>query len=537
MTKLTTSYWPATTEYPLLDTTCGGVLREIAAKYPDAIALKEASPDPFQRRSWTYKELLNAAEKVACQLIARFEPGTHLGVWGGNCPEWVIVQFGMALSGMVMVTINPAYQLPELCYALKQSDCRGIFYQPNYRGTSLQNMVEDACASPDIELQLVLSFDQLANYMNSSQVQALPDVPPHSPAMIQYTSGTTGSPKGAVLTHYNVTNNSRIKALLKNMDRATINLAIPPLFHTGGCVGGVLSTVQSGGTVLLPEGFNADFMLDLVEQEKVTYLFGVPTMLIAMLEAQREKPRDLSTLKTVFTGGTIVPIDIVRQIEAKFDVCLIIGYGMTETSPAITYTRLTDSAQDKSETIGFPIPQIEVKIIDPETGETLPVNQSGEMCTRGFHVMPGYYNMPEATAKTIDKDGWLHTGDLCAMDERGYCRVTGRLKDMIIRGGENIYPREIEEILYTHPAVAEAAVVGIPDDYWGEQIAGVITLKGSASVDGESLKEFVRTKLARYKTPVLWYALDSLPMTVSGKLQKFRLVEQIVSGELDHFKI
>ena len=537
MTKLTTSYWPATTEYPLLDTTCGSVLRDMAAQHPNAIALKEASPEPSQRRCWTYKELLTEAEKVACHLSSRFQPGNHIGVWGGNCPEWVIVQFGLALSGMVMVTINPAYQLPELVYALKQSDCRGIFFQPSYRGTSLRQMVLEASATPDIHLELALSFDDLDEYINSAQPRILPDVSPHNPAMIQYTSGTTGSPKGAVLSHYNVTNNSRIKALLKGMNTDTINLAIPPLFHTGGCVGGVLSTLQSGGTLLLPESFNADFMLDLVEQEKVTYLFGVPTMLIAMLEAQREKSRNLSTLRTVFTGGTIVPIDIVKQIETKFEVCLIIGYGMTETSPAITYTRLTDTAIDKSETIGYPIPQVEVKIIDPDTGETLPVNQPGEMCTRGFHVMPGYYNMPEATAKTIDKDGWLHTGDLCAMDERGYCKVTGRLKDMIIRGGENIYPREIEEILYTHPAVAEAAVVGIPDDYWGEQIAGVITLKGSASVDGESLKEFVRTKLARYKTPVLWYALDALPMTVSGKLQKFRLVEQIVSGELDPFKI
>ena len=326
-------------------------------------------------------------------------------------------------------------------------------------------------------------------------------------------------------------------ALIKEQDDATVNLAVAPLFHTAGCVANVLGMTQIGGTLVLPPAFDAEFMLDLIESERVTYSFGVPTMLIALLAAQARRPRDLSSLKTVFSGATIVPIEVVRQVEEQFGATLIIGYGQTETSPSITHTRPRDNAQDKSETIGQAIPQIEIKIIDPATGATLPVDQPGELCTRGFHVMMGYYDMAEATAATIDLDGWLHTGDLCAMDARGYCRVTGRLKDLIIRGGENIYPREIEEVLYTHEAIAEVAVVGVPDDYWGEQVAAVITCKAGATPSGEALREFVAARLARHKVPSQWYALAAIPTTASGKLQKFRLVEMYRAGQLEGARI
>ncbi|MBI2801765.1 MAG: AMP-binding protein [Gammaproteobacteria bacterium] len=538
MRRLRESYWPATDDIPLLDTTCGGVLRAAAEAHPNRIALVEGHADPAQRRRWTYAALLAESERTARALLARFAPGEHVAVWAGNCPEWVILQFGLALAGLVMVTVNPGYRAAELAYVLRQSRARGVFHQAEFRGFAMRAAVEEIIATEALPIATVINLEDFAQFAASGDPnRALPAIAPGQPCMIQYTSGTTGSPKGALLNHYSVTNNSRLMAVIKELDGATVNLAVAPLFHTAGCVANVLGMTQIGGTLVLPPAFDAESMLDLIQSERITYTFGVPTMLIALLAAQARHKRDLSSLKTVFSGATIVPIEVVRQVEEQFGVTLIIGYGQTETSPAITHTRPHDNAQDKSETIGQAIPQIEIKIIDPATGATLPAAQPGELCTRGFHVMMGYYDMADATAATIDADGWLHTGDLCAMDARGYCRVTGRLKDLIIRGGENIYPREIEEVLYTHEAIAEVAVVGVPDDYWGEQVAAVVTRKAGATASGEALREFVATRLARHKVPSQWYALPAIPTTASGKLQKFRLVEMYRAGQLDGARI
>lgn len=538
MTTLTESYWPLSDALPLLETSCGEVLRAAAAAHGEHVALVEGHADAASRRRWTYAALLADAERSARALLNVFKPGDHIAVWAGNSPEWVIVQYGLALAGMVLVTVNPAYRASELGYVLRQSRARGVFHGRDYRGLDMAAAVDEALAGEAITLAATVCLDELEAFVAANDHGApLPAVDPRRPCMIQYTSGTTGRPKGALLNHYSVTNNSRIMALVKALDGSTINLAVAPLFHTAGCVGNVLGMAQIGATMVQPAAFDAESMLDLIEQEHVTYTFGVPTMLIALLAAQARKPRDLSSLKTVFSGATIVPMEVVRQVEEQFGVTLIIGYGQTETSPAITHTRPHDNAVDKSETIGQPIPQIEVKIIDPVSGATVPLDTPGELCTRGFLVMMGYYDMPEATAATIDADGWLHTGDLCSMDARGFCRVTGRLKDMIIRGGENIYPREIEEVLYTHPAVAEVAVVGIPDDYWGEQVGAVVSFKADAAADGEALREYVAARLARHKVPSQWYALPVIPATASGKLQKFRLVEMFRSGELDAAKI
>lgn len=538
MKLLTESYWPLNEDLPLVETTCGGVLRAAAAAHPERIALIEGHPDAARRRRWSYAALLADAERSARALLNVFAPGDHVAVWAGNSPEWVIVQFGLALAGMVLVTVNPAYRPAELGYVLRQSRARGVFHERHYRGLDMAAAVNEALAGEGITLSQVVCLDELAGFVASNDRGAhLPSVDSRAPCMIQYTSGTTGRPKGALLNHFSVTNNSRIMALVKGLDGSTINLAVAPLFHTAGCVGNVLGMAQIGATMVQPAAFDAESMLDLVEQEHVTYTFGVPTMLIALLAAQARKPRDLSSLRTVFSGATIVPMEVVRQVEEQFGVTLIIGYGQTETSPAITHTRPHDNAVDKSETIGQPIPQIEVKIIDPVSGAILPLDTPGELCTRGFLVMMGYFDMPEATSATIDAEGWLHTGDLCSMDARGFCRVTGRLKDMIIRGGENIYPREIEEVLYTHPAVAEVAVVGIPDDYWGEQVGAVVSFKADATASGEALREYVAARLARHKVPSQWYALPAIPATASGKLQKFRLVDMFRSGELEAAKI
>ncbi len=538
MNLLTESYWPATHELALQDTTCGGVLRAAAMAAPTHLALIEGHTDVAQRRRWTYRELLSDAEHTARALLTRFAPGDHVAVWAGNCPEWIILQFGLALAGLVMVTVNPAFGAAELTYVLRQSRARGLFYQAHYRGSARREIIEAALDQPTLAALTLSCVDDLAEFIaHGKQDLALPTVAPEAPAMIQYTSGTTGQPKGALLNHYSVTNNARLMANIKAQNETTVNLAVAPLFHTAGCVGNVLGTVQTGGTLVLPAAFDAETMLDLIAEEQVTYTFGVPTMLIALLAAQVRQPRNLSSLKTVFSGATIVPIEIVRQVEAQFGVVLIIGYGQTETSPAITHTRLTDNAQDKSETIGRALPQVEIKIVDPVSGALLPVDHSGELCTRGFLVMMGYYDMPDATAATIDADGWLHTGDLCAMDARGYCRVTGRLKDLIIRGGENIYPREIEEVLYTHEEIAEVAVIGVPDDYWGEQVAAVVSPKDHCALSGDALRAFVSARLARHKIPAQWFALAGIPATASGKLQKFRLLEMYRNGELEGARI
>lgn len=529
---LTTSYWPATEESHLLDSNCGDVLREQAHANPNRIALKSADPEPARRRIWTYRELLEEAESYARFFVESFPPGTRIAVMGGNQPEWVLLQFALSLSRMVLVTVNPAYRPSELAYVLTHSGARAIFFQRKYRGVELFEVISEAADIEQNHTDLKVCFDELARIKTESLEVSLPTLNTHDPVMIQYTSGTTGRPKGVVLTNHGVTNCSRFMAEIKQLGEDTINLGSPPLYHTGGCVGGVLSSVQAGGTFLLPESFDADWVLDLVEQERVTYAFAVPTMLVAMLESQRQHPRNLGSLKTIFTGGTIVPVEIVRRVEAEFQVSLIIGYGMTETSPAITHTRLTDTAEQKSQTVGYALPHVEVQVVNPCSGEVVAIGEEGEICTRGFLVMQGYHQNPEATAETIDANGWLHTGDLGSMDGEGYCTISGRLKDMIIRGGENIYPREIEDILYCHPSVLETAVVGVSDDYWGEQVACVIVPTQGASLDLEELKSFCHERLARHKVPKFWYSVDALPMTVSGKVQKFVLKNQIEADEL-----
>lgn len=538
MQRLTESYFAATDEAPLLETSCASILREAALQWPDAVALIDADDTPPARRRWSYAELHQRAERTARALLANFEPGSHIAIWAANCPEWIVLQFGLAMAGMVMVTINPANRVSELGYVLGQSRSRAVFHQRHYRGVDMAQSIAAATQEHDLELARVVCLEHFDDFLNEANADCLlPAVAPQDPAMIQYTSGTTGRPKGALLNHFSVTNNARMMAELKSLNENTVNLAVAPLFHTGGCVAGVLGSVQTGGALLLPSAFDAASMLDLIEQEQATYTFAVPTMLVALLAEQSSRPRDLSSLETVFSGAATVPVEVVKRVEQEFNARLIIGYGQTETSPAITHTRLDDAPDDKSETIGYALPQVEVKIVDPESGATMPVGHPGELLTRGFLVMMGYYEMPEATAATIDDDGWLHTGDLCSMDERGYCRITGRLKDMIIRGGENIYPREIEEVLYAHEAIEEVAVIGLPDDHWGESVAAVLRLCEGEPVRSQTLENHVGASLARYKVPRRWFAMTEIPATASGKLQKYKLVDMFKEGTLQKFEL
>jgi fatty-acyl-CoA synthase len=528
VTPLETSYWPADTSEPVLDTTVGGVLREAARLAPDRVGLIAGLPNPADRRRWTYAQILDEAERCAYALLARFQPGERVAVWAHNLPQWFLLEFGAALAGVTLVTVNPAYRAAELAYVLKQSRAAGIFLVPEVRGNPLAQWLDQVRAELP-ELREVMLFPEWGAFLAAGTPTALPEVTPGDAAQIQYTSGTTGKPKGALLRHRGITNNARFVDQRLEVGPGEVWLNAMPLFHTGGCVLGVLGSVQAQATQVLVPGFEPRLVLDLIEAERVQTIGLVPTMLIAVLEQPDFAQRDLSSLRAIVSGGATVPAELVRKVEATTPARFNIVFGQTESSPVITQTHLDDTPEDKAETIGVALPQTEVQIVDPESGAVVPPGTLGELCTRGYLVMAGYFEMPEATAAAIDADGWLHTGDLATMDDRGYCRIEGRLKDMIIRGGENIYPREIEELLYTHPGVTDVAIVGVPDARWGEQVAAFVRAKEPAPT-AEELEAFVAERLAHYKVPKYWVFVETFPLTASGKVQKFKLREDFVTS-------
>jgi fatty-acyl-CoA synthase len=523
--SLTTSHWPPDTSEPVRETTVGGLLREAAAAAPHRAALVEGRPGasaPADRRRWTYAELLADSERVAQALLARFQPGDRVAVWAPNIPQWVLLEFGAALAGMVLVTVNPAYRPKELAYVLGQSGAAGLFLVPEFRGNPMRASLEEV--RPDLPgLRDVVLFDEWDDFLSSGGNTPLPEVTPDDAAQIQYTSGTTGFPKGALLHHRGITNNARFTADRLEVGPDSVWANPMPLFHTGGCVLGTLGPVAHTATHVLVHMFEPALVLDLIESEGAHILGAVPTMLVALMEHPDFARRDLTTLAAVLSGGSTVPADLVRRIESTLACRFSIVFGQTEASPVITQTRLDDTPDDKAVTIGQPLPQTEVRIVDPDSGATVPIGALGELVTRGYLVMKGYYEMADATAAAIDADGWLHTGDLCRMDERGYCTVEGRLKDMIIRGGENIYPREIEELLFGHEAVGDVAVVGIPDPKWGEVVAAFVRPAPGHTPSENELFSYVRERLAPQKAPIHWVFVEEFPLTPSGKIQKFVL--------------
>jgi fatty-acyl-CoA synthase len=526
--QLSESYWPADESFEIRDLTVGGMLREAAAELPGATALVAGVPGDDRR--WTFSELLADAERTARALLARFEPGERVAVWAPNVPEWLLLEFGLALAGLTLVTVNPAYRPNEVEYVLKQSGSSGIFLLPEYRGNQMLAALESVRGALP-KLREVILLTEWDDFLAGARDVDLPDVSPDDPAQIQYTSGTTGFPKGAILHHRGLTNNAAIFAHLQGITSSDVYVNPMPMFHTGGCALGTLGTLAARAAHVPVFAFEPAFVLELMERERATFMLGVPTMLIALMEHPDLRTRDLSALRGALSGGSLVPAELVRRIEGTLGVQFCIVYGSTECSPLVTQTRLDDTPEDKAETIGLPIPQTAVKIIDPATGDVVPPGVVGELCCRGYNVMTGYNDMPDATAEAIDADGWYHTGDLASMDERGYCKIEGRLKDMIIRGGENIYPKEIEEVLFTHPDVAEVAVVGIPDEKWGEQVAAFVRCVPGAGLNPVELKAFVRQHLAPYKSPVQWIAVDEFPLTGSGKIQKFVLRDRFAAGE------
>ena len=515
----------------MLETTVGGVLRAAAAAGPQMLAMVGGVPDPEQRRRWTYAELLAEAEQAARALTARFAPGERVAVWAPNLPEWVILEFAAGLAGLVLVTVNPALRPAELAYVLNQSGAAGIFLVPEFRSPMAEFLAE---VRPEVPaLREVVFFTDWAAFLSTAPAEAvLPEVRADDIAQIQYTSGTTGFPKGAELHHRGLTNNARFYAERLGLRPGEVYVNPMPLFHTAGCGMGVLGAVQSLAVDVPVLAFDPALVLELIEAERGTVFGGVPTMMIAMLGHPDFERRDLSCLRAAMSGGAPVPAELVRRVEARLGVRFSIVFGTTECSPLLTQVKPDDSAQDRAETLGTPLPQTEIKIADIATGGPVPVGQVGELCARGYLVMRGYHDASEATAAAIDAEGWYHTGDLASLDGRGYLRIEGRIKDMIIRGGENIYPREIEDALFDHPAVAEAVVIGVPDQTWGEVVAAFVRpVPGQPRPAPEELRAHCRERLAPYKTPEHWVFVDAFPMTPSGKIQKYKLRESFTPDQ------
>jgi acyl-CoA synthetase (AMP-forming)/AMP-acid ligase II len=522
---VTKSVWPADTSDSIDAITVGQALRRAADDAPDVVALVAGTREPYRTRM-TYAELLEQAERAARALLERFPAEARVAVWANNILEWVVLEYAAALAGMTIVTVNPALRRGELAHVLGHSRADGVFLLSEYRGNHMADTLREV--RPELPaLREAILFADWERFCGTAGDGALPDVIPDAPAQIQYTSGTTGSPKGAVLHHRGVVNNARLYARRFGLEPGHVLLSPMPLFHTAGCVMSVLGTLAGRGTLVLPPAFDPELCLDLIQSEQVDSMIAVPTMLLGILEHPRFALTDRTSVRRVLSGGALVPPELVRRVEAEFGASCTIVFAQTEASPVITQTAPGDEAEDRAETVGRPLPCADVKIADPQSHAPVGIGEIGEICTRGYHVMAEYLDEPEMTASAIDAEGWLHTGDLGSMDARGYCRIEGRLKDMIIRGGENIYPREIEQLLSARADVADAAVVGVPDETWGEQVAAFLRPAPGATLDEEELFRYCREHLAPHKTPRRWVFVDVFPLTASGKVQKHVLRDQL----------
>jgi fatty-acyl-CoA synthase len=529
--KLTESYFPAQRDDDVLETTVGGALRKQAAQTPNVSALVEASLDGRLDRTWTYAELQADCERLARALLSRFQPGERICVWAPNIPEWVILEYAAALAGLTLVTANPGYKPRELKFVLEQSRSVGLFLVREYRGNPMAAIAAEVAPQIPGLREVTDLEDHIALFAGADNDTPLPNVKPADPVQIQYTSGTTGFPKGAVLHHRGVTNNARFfGARLKCVPGET-SLNFMPMFHTAGCGLITLGSHQFGARMILAKLFDPEKMLDIIESERVNHLLGVPTMLTALCEVQERRPRDIGSLRIASSGGSMVAPELVRRVRTLFGCEFQPLYGQTESSPLLTQCRSEHSIDDLCETVGQAMPQTELSIRDPHTNEIRPVGAVGEICARGYCVMLGYNDNPEANAKAIDAEGWLHTGDLGTMDARGFVKITGRVKEMIIRGGENLFPAEIENVLLEHPDVAEVAIVGAPDEKWGEIVVCFLRLKSGATLDKTALIAHCRERIAAQKTPAHWIEIDQWPLTGSGKIQKFVLRDRFVAGE------
>jgi fatty-acyl-CoA synthase len=500
----------------------------------------EALVSRHQGIRWSYEEFGHRVTELAKSLMhAGLEKGDRLGLWSPNYAEWTLVQYATAEIGVILVNLNPSYRTHELEYALNQSGCRWIIAAPEFKTSNYVEMVaEVADRVPSLEHAVFFWTEEWNHLIEGDETVHDDDLAerraslrPDDPINIQYTSGTTGFPKGATLTHANILNNGYFTTELQGITHED-RLCIPvPFYHCFGMVMGNLGCTSHGATMVIPnDAFDPQTVLATVQEERCTSLYGVPTMFIAELGHADFDSYDLSSLRTGVMAGSPCPIEVMKQCVDRMNmVDVTICYGMTETSPVSTQTLPDDSLHHRTATVGRAHPHVEIRIADPETGATLPRGETGEFCTRGYSVMIGYWNDHEKTAQAIDADGWMHTGDLAVMADDGYCNIVGRIKDMVIRGGENVYPREIEEFLYTHPDVEDVQVIGVPDDKYGEELMAWVKLVPGGSATPDELREFCRGKIAHFKIPRYVKLVEEFPMTVTGKIRKVEMREQSVA--------
>ncbi|WP_136680875.1 AMP-binding protein [Neptunomonas sp. XY-337] len=552
MTAKLPSYTSGVSEKPLIGMTIGDKFDEIAAAYPDNDALIVR----HQGLRYSYKELQTAVDKAARAFLAiGVQPGDRVGMWSPNCAQWTITQFATAKVGAILVNINPAYRLHELEYALNQSEAKFLVTADTFKSSKYTEMLFElapelkasnegalkAMKLPHLKGIVNLAqekhsgmwrwddFFEMGAEVSAETLQEIQSKLQFDDAInIQYTSGTTGFPKGATLSHHNILNNGYFVGESMNLtdqDRMVIPV---PLYHCFGMVMGNLGCMTHGATMIYPdEGFDPTTVLEAVSEEKATALYGVPTMFIAELDHPDFEKFDVSSLRTGIMAGSICPAEVMKAVNSRLHMEEVqIAYGMTETSPVSTQTAANDPFDKRVTTVGRTQPHLETKIVDAATGTVVPRGEIGELCTRGYSVMLKYWNNEEATTKSIDSAGWMHTGDLATMDEEGYIQIVGRIKDMVIRGGENVYPKEIEEFLYTHPSISDVQVTGVPDKKYGEELIAWIRLHPDAeNVSEEQLREFCKGKITHFKIPRYFKFVDEFPMTVTGKIQKFKMRE------------
>ena len=520
---------------PLLGETIGENLRHVVERFPDSEALVVR----HQRYRATYAQLWDQTGRAARGLLARgVTKGDRVGIWSPNRAEWVVAQDATARIGAILVNINPAYKTAELSYALQQSGTSLLLLARAFRTADYVGMlaeVRDRC--PDLRQAIVLDDEWDAVLADSDRVSAdelhqlEKSLQFDDPINIQYTSGTTGFPKGATLSHHNILNNGFfIGEALRYSERDRVCIPVP-FYHCFGMVLGNLACTTHAACMVVPgETYEPLAVMETVQAERCTSLYGVPTMFIGELDHPRFSEFDFSSLRTGIMAGSPCPVEVMRKVQSQMHMPEVtICYGMTETAPVSTQSGTDDPLEKRVSTVGRIHPHVEIKIIDPSTGEVVERGQPGELCTRGYSVMLGYWNNPEATSQAVDAARWMHTGDLATMDDEGYINIVGRIKDMIIRGGENIYPREIEEFLYTHPDVSDVQVIGVPSERYGEEVMAWVKVREGARVGEEDLVAFCRGKIATYKIPRYWKFVDGFPMTVTGKIQKFKMREEAVA--------
>ncbi|GAA1875657.1 AMP-binding protein [Lapillicoccus jejuensis] len=524
------------TDVPLLETTIGDSFDATVARFGD----REALVDVAQGARWTYAELASEVDRLARAFVgAGIVQGDRVGIWAPNCAEWTMVQYATAKVGIILVNINPAYRTHELEYVLRQAGIRMVVAAPSFKTSDYAAMLEEVRPQLDGLEQVVLIgteswealLDKAADVSSERLAQIQGGLDRHDAINIQYTSGTTGFPKGATLSHRNILNNGYFVGELcgySEVDRVCIPV---PFYHCFGMVMGNLACTTHGAAMVIPApGFDPAATLRAVQDERCTSLYGVPTMFIAEWALPDFTSYDVSSLRTGIMAGSPCPAEMMKKVMAAGIDEMSIAYGMTETSPVSLQTRVDDSFERKVGTVGRVGPHLQVKVVDPASGEVLPRGQAGELATKGYSVMLGYWEEPAKTAEVL-RDGWMHTGDIAVMDEAGYVQITGRIKDMVIRGGENVYPREIEEFLYTHPDILDAQVIGVPDEKYGEELCAWVRMRpGAEPVTAESVRAFATGKLAHYKIPRYVMIVDEFPMTVTGKVRKVEMREKTVAG-------